>query len=165
MSLPSTQVTQFCHLNHLLKKVVSDHDDSSLWGVLHKNTIAELWSTWNEFGTNRIISKLVQSPYQFGLFSKLVEHLLRVLSIVTLLKNRHTYGWCVFNLETACHRSIHAGKHQTKYYKPMHCQTPFLFIQFASRHACSTFTSTACWSIPSWTTGILAEKTPLKSCS
>ncbi len=33
MSLPSTQVTQFCHLNHLLKKVVRDHDDSSLGGA------------------------------------------------------------------------------------------------------------------------------------
>lgn len=27
--------------------------------VLHENTIAELWSIWNEFGT-RIINKLVQ---------------------------------------------------------------------------------------------------------
>lgn len=26
------QVTQFCHLNHLLKKVVRDHDDASLGG-------------------------------------------------------------------------------------------------------------------------------------
>lgn len=39
-----TQVTQFCHLNHLLKKVVRDHDDASLGEVvLHENTMTELW--------------------------------------------------------------------------------------------------------------------------
>ena len=80
------QVTQFCHLNHLFKKVVRDHDDASLGGWCSMKTrfcwaMKHMKWVWNK-------NDKQTCPYQSSLFWKLAGHLLLCAIYCYVIKNR-----------------------------------------------------------------------------